>query len=237
MNLGFMQPYFVPYLGYFDLIQQTDEWVFFDSAQFIRRGWVNRNRILKQGGGWSYITVPVQHAPLSTSIRDIAIDDDQTWRQRILAQFDVLRPHAPFFTPVRDLLADALRAPTPSLAELNIGLIERVCAYLSIARRMHRFSALPPSGVEVAAAGDWALHLCSALGATGYLNPPGGTALYDPTVFAAHGITLRIQNFAPMPYPTPGFEAVENLSILDVLAWNPPAAVRAHLAAQPRYFS
>ncbi len=236
MKLGLMQPYFLPYLGYFDLIRQTDEWVFFDTAQYIRRGWVNRNRLTKQGGGWAYITVPVQHAPLQTAINKILTDDSQPWPSRILAQFDVLRGSSPFHKPVRAILAAAIEMSFTSIAELNIRLTAAYCAYLGLPLRMRRLSELPLGQMSVSEPGDWALRLCLELGADGYLNPPGGRDLYDPARFASHGIRLEIQSFRPMLYATPGFEFVENLSIIDVLAWNDPRAVMEHLDRQPKYF-
>ncbi|MFN8710728.1 MAG: WbqC family protein, partial [Planctomyces sp.] len=75
MRLGMMQPYFFPYVGYFSLIHATDHWVVFDSAQYIRRGWVNRNRILSTGESpWKYIRIPVQHSDMETRISEILID-------------------------------------------------------------------------------------------------------------------------------------------------------------------
>ena len=242
MKLGFMQPYFLPYLGYFDLIRQTDEWVFFDSAQYIRRqgtqrGWVNRNRVLKQGGGWAYITVPVQHAPLHTPINRIILDNTQAWSARILAQFDVIRKAAPFHEPIRTILANAIGESFPSIAELNTRLISDCCSYLGIPFHARRVSELSFDSAMVEEPGDWALHLCKALGADCYLNPPGGRDLYDPVKFVDHGIRLEIQSFRPIIYATPGFEFVENLSILDVLAWNEPCTVLEHLDRQPKYFT
>lgn len=236
MNLGLMQPYFVPYLGYFDLIRQTDRWIIFDSAQYIRRGWVNRNRVHKQSGGWAYVTVPVKYAPLETPIRQIAPDNSQEWVDRILAQFDALQP-APFHAAVRELLAPALRRNHASLAELNAELIAGVCAYLEIPFRARRLSELQLDLGPIHEPGDWALQLCRTLGADGYLNPAGGRDLYSNERFRAAGVKLAIQEFTPFVYPVAaGFTFEPNLSILDVLAWNSPAAVRHHLDAQPRYF-
>lgn len=234
MTLGFMQPYFVPYLGYFDLIRQTDEWVVFDTAQYIRRGWVNRNRVLKAGGGISYITVPVRYAPLETPIADIQVDDGQPWRARILAQFDVIRSRAPYFEPVRALLEATFQEPNTSLGRINLVLLGKCCAYLGIPFRPRLFSSLNISADLIEGPGDWALQVCRTLGANEYLNPVGGRTLYDPQRFALSGVKLRIQQFVPMRYDTPGYSREDNLSILDVLAWNNPAAVIAHLDGQPR---
>ena len=97
MRLGIMQPYFLPYLGYFDLIRNTDRWIVFDTPQHIRHGWVSRNRILHPTAGWQYILVPLQGHSHKTAIRDILINDASPWRQRILGQLEHYRRRAPHF--------------------------------------------------------------------------------------------------------------------------------------------
>ncbi len=126
MRLGMMQPYFFLYAGYFSLIHATDQWVVFDSAQYIRRAWVNRNRIQCEGKDpWSYIRVPVEHAPRSTPISQIRIDQKQPWTDQLQGQLDVYRlRRAPFFSTVSDWLAIALdSAVTESSGQLSKLLI------------------------------------------------------------------------------------------------------------------
>ena len=72
MKIAIMQPYFFPYIGYWKLIHAVDRFVTFDDAQYIRHGWVNRNRILKPGGGWQYIVVPLTKHSLTESIKNVA---------------------------------------------------------------------------------------------------------------------------------------------------------------------
>ena len=87
MKLGIMQPYFLPYIGYFSIIKHTDEFILFDSVQFIRHGWIERNRILKQSGGWQYIQVPIiKNNGRETLIKDIRINNTDNWKTKILAQ-------------------------------------------------------------------------------------------------------------------------------------------------------
>ena len=83
-----MQPYFFPYLGYFHLINSVDEWIIFDTPQYIRHGWVNRNRILHPKSGWLYITVPLVKHPQNTPINEIKIANQKDWKRLILAQLN-----------------------------------------------------------------------------------------------------------------------------------------------------
>ena len=79
MKVGIMQPYFFPYLGYFDLINRVDKWIVFDTPQYIRHGWVNRNRILHPHQGWQYIVVPLKKHDRDTSINQIETADPTEW--------------------------------------------------------------------------------------------------------------------------------------------------------------
>lgn len=86
-----MQPYFFPYIGYFSLIKNTDHFVFFDTPQYIRKGWINRNRIIAGGGKDVYITVPVERAPRDTAIKDIKINNNEKWQEKIRGQLSIYK--------------------------------------------------------------------------------------------------------------------------------------------------
>ena len=88
MKLGIMQPYFIPYIGYYQLINYVDKWVVFDIVQYIRHGWINRNRILKPGEGWQYIVVPLQNHRRETLIKDVFISEKTDWKDRIFRQME-----------------------------------------------------------------------------------------------------------------------------------------------------
>jgi hypothetical protein len=229
MKLGLMQPYFFPYLGYFDLIYQTDLWIVFDTVQYIRRGWMNRNRVLHPHQGWQYITVPVRKHPRHTPIRAIRIADDLPWRQKIMGQLQHYRKHAPYFSQTMDLVTSCLESHETSLARLNVRCLQRVCEYLDLDFNVRFLSEMNLQLGPINAPDDWALQIALALGAEEYVNPPGGEGLYDAQKFADAGVKLTIRHLPPMEYACPGYEFIPNLSIIDVLMWNDPAQVRAHL--------
>jgi len=104
MKLAIMQPYFFLYLGYFSLIKHTDKFILFDIVQFIRHGWIERNRILKPSEGWQYFRVPLQKHPRETKIKDILIDNDQAWKEIILAQLQHYKKSAPYYLNVIGIL-------------------------------------------------------------------------------------------------------------------------------------
>jgi hypothetical protein len=236
MRLGIMQPYFFPYLGYFELIRRTDQWIVFDTAQYIRHGWVNRNRILHPTEGWQYIIVPLRKHAVQTPIRDIRVNDDIAWRARILGQLDRYR-RAPHFASVRRLVEDCLDNDESSLARLNAQILARTCRYLGIPFRARFLSDLALDLPQIRGPGDWALRISERLGATEYVNPPGGRELFDPSAFARAGIALTFLDLPPLTYSCPGFSFEPGLSIVDVLMWNAPGQVVEFMerhAALPR---
>lgn len=86
-SLALMQPYFFPYLGYFSLIAASDIFVVFDNAQYIKGGWINKNRIAgHQKQGWAYINIPTQKFAHENSIKDIRMAEQSDWRSRIFNQ-------------------------------------------------------------------------------------------------------------------------------------------------------
>ena len=230
--LGLMQPYFFPYLGYFALIERTTHWVVFDTAQYIRNGWVNRNRILHPTSGWRYVTIPVAKMPHDTPIREVGISPRFADGRRILGQLEHYRSGAPYFGAVRDLVAECLASGEASLSRLNVAALARVSDYLGISFAFEYFSEMDLELGEVGGPWDWALRIGQAMGAHEYVNPPGAGDRFDRTSFSEAGIELTICDLPPMIYDTPGYTFEPGLSIIDVLMWNAPQAVRAYLESR-----
>lgn len=229
MTLGIMQPYFFPYLGYYQLVFAAEQGIFFDTAQYRRKSWMNRNRVLHPTQGWQYLSVPV-HAPLGTSIGAARIADKATALRRIQGQLRHYRGKAPYFAPVMDLLENAFEASAgSSIAELNRRSVTVVCDYLGFPCRWKACSELALTLPPIEHPGQWALEIADALEATRYINAPGGRHLFRSQEWVERGIELRFLQPAPLAYDTKPYAFEENLSILDVLMWNHPDAVAAHL--------
>ena len=229
MKLGVMQPYFFPYLGYFDLIHQTDKWIVCDTVQYIRHGWINRNRILHPEQGWQYVVVPVKSHPLSAPIGEIEIADNEPWQRLILEQLQHYKKRAPHFEETMSLVERGVYSENASIVRLTVNCLRLVCQYLGIEFGCELFSEMNLDIGPVDGPADWALRISEALGADEYVNPPGGVALYDPEDFRSAGITLTIRHLPPLEYECDGYEFVPNLSIIDLLMWNSPEQIKAHL--------
>jgi len=229
MKLAAMQPYFLPYLGQFDLLHQVDLWVVFDVAQYIRHGWVNRNRVLHPVAGWQYIIVPVQKHSYQVPINQIEVAGQEDWQTRIFRQLEHYHGTAPYYTDVIAFLGAHLDCEDGRLSSLNVRLFRAVSRWLGIETPIVVFSE---SGVSLDGAHgpeNLALSLCKAFGAEDYLNPPGGRDLYNPAHFLEWGIQLEIQEYSPLIYPCGPYVFEPNLSILDVMMWNSPEQVKHYL--------
>lgn len=224
-----MQPYFFPYLGYFDLINCTDHWVVFDTAQYIRHGWVNRNRILHPKQGWQYIIAPLQKHAHGASIQDISVSLEAAWRERILGQIHHYARRAPYYSLTRDLVEECLAVQDSSLAKLNTAILARICRYLGVAFDHKMFSDMKLVLGPIDGPGDWALRISQAVGASDYVNPPGGEGIFDRAKFEAAGIRLFLRNLPRLEYATNGYAFEPDLSIIDVLMWNEPSVIKRHL--------
>ena len=87
-KVGIMQPYFFPYLGYYSLIAHTDQFILFDGVQFMRHGWIERNRILKPNEGWQYVAAPLEKFPFGTKIRHVKVRQAEDWKGKLLRQLE-----------------------------------------------------------------------------------------------------------------------------------------------------
>lgn len=228
MRLGLMQPYFFPYIGYFELIHRTDRWGVFDIVKYNRKSWMSRNRILHPTSGWQYVTVPVRHAPRETLIRDVCVVSRRETRDRILGQLEHYRRRAPYFRQVCDLVKDGFdRGTSPRLVDLNVDTLSATCARLGIDFTPEYASRLDLPLTRVEHPGRWALEICRELGATDYLNPPGGYGIFRPEEWRESGIGLAFTNLPDLRYTCAPYSFCENLSILDVLMWLRPEDARA----------
>lgn len=230
MILGIMQPYFFPYLGYFDLINRCDLWLVFDIVQFTNKSWITRNRIHHPTEGWQYINVPVRKHNRDTIINDIRLRDPESALSRIQGQLSHYKKFAPFFKEVHRLIqASFWQLSTDSLVELNINCLKQVCRYIDVPFRYKRYSELRLNLPPISHPGQWALEISHLLRAKKYINPPGGRALLDVNEFEGRGIDIEFTQVPDFKYECSPYEFIDSLSIIDILMWCPPGEVKEEL--------
>lgn len=229
MRLGIMQPYFFPYLGYISLIKHSDKFILFDTAQFIRHGWIERNRILKPGGGWQYISVPLVKHSQKTPINKIEINNGTDWKEKILSQM-VHYKKAPYYGMVMNLLQEVFEQEYTDIVSLNKEALEQVCTYLKIKTDIMVFSKMNLSIDEASEPDEWALNICKAIsGANEYWNPPGGMEFFDVNKYLNSGIDIKFQKVNLHPYYQGKYNFEVGLSIIDVMMYNSPDKINEML--------
>ena len=220
MKLAIMQPYFFPYIGYWQLIHAADRFVLFDDAQYMRHGWINRNRILKPGGGWQYILVPLKKHPLTESIKNVKAHSDKQWKELIIGQLAHYKKRARYFDVTNELVKEILYGnDKQSIAAINFSIIKNVCAYLGMNKEIIQSSEQNLDYANVGDSGEWALRIAEQMGAAEYINPAAGEELFDREKFATSNIDLSFLKSEEVIYSQHGiFESF--LSIIDVLMFN-----------------
>jgi hypothetical protein len=229
MKLAIMQPYFFPYVGYFQLIGAVDKFVFYDDVNFIKNGWINRNR-LYLAGDVRYITVPLSGASPFEKINQVAVLPGDGWRQKMLESVRHSYSKAPHFEVVNELLSSVVLANEHRIGELAKKSVIAVCDYLGLQTEFVMTSV--DYANESLSGTERVLDICAREGARDYINLPGGRALYDDGVFRNRGLALHFIQPRLTPYKqfSPEFEA--GLSMLDVLMFNSSDAVASMLCEQ-----
>lgn len=226
MRVAIMQPYFLPYIGYFQLINAVDTFVIYDNIQYTKKGWINRNRYLVNGEPADF-TLPLKKDSDFLDIRDRRIADDFD-RKKLLNKLREAYRKAPCFEQVFPLLEGIISNPEPNLFRFIHHSVTEVCRALAIQTKVIVSSTLDMD--HTLRSQDRVLATCEHLGAKTYINAIGGMELYAKDAFASRGIDLRFIRALPMEYPQLGRAFVPWLSIADVMMFNPPGRIQGMLS-------
>ena len=231
MNVAMMQPTFLPWQGFFELIYRSDRFVFCDDYQFSHYSYHHRNRLFLTADRVHWYTIPVEaKESIERPLNQVRIADRLPWRRKMWQQIRHNYCAAPFFRELSPRLEQWLLAPAESLAAQNISFIRMACDMMGIQREF-RLSSSRPSDVSrsqrIVDLLRWcdAAHFLSAQGSFGYMKADG--------VLPVEGIEIRFQDYQPKPYPQVGSrkEFVPYLSVLDALLNVGPDATLALIAA------
>jgi hypothetical protein len=222
-TIAIMQPYFLPYIGYFQLMATVDKFVIFDDVNFIPRGWINRNRLLLNGTAHTF-TVPLRGASPNKLIYEIELDDEQGWRKKLLRTIQQAYGRAPYYPQVSALLENLINYPSIRLDDFLLNSLHEIVRYLSLeveivsTSRSYKNAHLKGQ--------DRILDICRQERANKYINPIGGISLYDHASFSKRELSLYFLRSRPISYPQGKKEHVAWLSIMDVLMFNEPADIQ-----------
>ena len=217
MKLAIMQPYLFPYLGYFQLAAAVDKFVFYDDVNYIKNGWINRNR-LSLAGEVRYITIPLAGASSFLKINQILVQKHSLWQRKIIESVRHSYSKAPKFTDVSNLFSEVLLADECCISEIAKRSVVAVSRYLGLKTQFVMSSSRYGNAHYVGS--DRVLDICQQENATNYYNLPGGKNLYNDEMFHANGITLRFIKPNLGLYRQFSGEFIPGLSIIDVLMFN-----------------
>jgi WbqC-like protein family len=217
MRLAIMQPYFFPYIGYFQLIAAVDLFIVYDNIKYTKKGWINRNRMLQNGKDVMF-SLPLKSDSdnLDVCERELAADFN---RDKLLNQFNGAYRRAPYFTQTFPLVEQIVRYEDKNLFRFLHHSIVRTCEHLGITTEI-RISSRIAIDHDLKNQ-DKVLALCAAVGARTYMNAIGGRELYSKEAFQEKGIDLKFIQSKPFEYAQLGDAFVPWLSIIDVMMFNP----------------
>lgn len=215
MKLGIMQPYFMPYIGYFQLMKAVDKYVVYDDVNYIKGGWANRNHILINGEKEMF-TVTLQKASQNKLLNEIVIGDDF---KKLMKTLQMNYSRAINFDQTMVLMERIISFPNKQLAVFIANSFREILSYLSVETEILMSSEIPKD--NSLRGKDKIIQICEILGADTYYNAVGGKNLYDQEEFREHGITLNFVDSLPQVYSQLHTrEFVSGLSMVDVLMNN-----------------
>lgn len=213
VRVAIMQPYFLPYIGYWQLMHHVDIFVVYDDIEYTKKGWINRNRFLLNGQP-EIFSLPLKKDSVFLDVRERQLSEVfSVEKVKLMRRLEAAYRNAANFQEGKSLLDDIFASVETNLFRFIYQSIEHVRARLGMTNQLIVSSTL---GIPRQLKGqDRVIATCKALGATDYINPIGGFDLYNEQDFRHEGISLHFQRVRPLKYQQFHYEFVPNLTILD----------------------
>ncbi|KUG09613.1 WbqC family protein [Solirubrum puertoriconensis] len=224
MRVAIMQPYLFPYVGYFQLLHRADVFVLLDDVAYIKKGWINRNRILVNGSEYLF-TIPIASGSQNKLIKDTHLHADDKSLGKLLITIRQAYSAAPEMARVLPLIEQVLLAPESDITTLVGHSLKLINDYVGAPMPLVRSSEIEKNNQLTGQ--SRVIEICQRLGATEYVNASGGASLYSHSEFAQAGIVLQFLQPVLQPYPQGTNAFVPGLSIIDVLMHNTAEQVRS----------
>lgn len=227
MRVAVMQPYFMPYIGYFQLIKAVDKFIIYDDVNYIKQGWINRNNILLNGKSYLF-SIPLKDASSFKKINDIEINQElfPKWKIKFFKTLELAYKKAPFYTNIIPILEELLDCPNKINDLIYVSLL-KICNYLGIVTHIEKSSTIYQNS-ELSKE-ERLIDICKKENADTYINPLGGQDLYDKEYFAKNNVKLFFIKSNKDNYIQFGDSFIPWLSIIDILMFNSPQKTREML--------
>lgn len=233
-NIAIMQPYFFPYLGYFQLINYSDEFILYGNVTFRKKSFITRNHIMDVNGRQEDIKVFVKKASSNSSIKSIHIAEGD-WKKKLSKKVQTLYSRSSYFDEIYPTIKECIESNCDSLHKYNADSIQKICNLLAINttvttehQHLDYIEDLLEPSQSLPVSSQRVIHICREIGATTYINPEGGVDLYDKTMFAKEGLTLKFFK-ASLDKVVEKREYNRYVSIIDILMHNGIEGTKAML--------
>lgn len=210
-----MQPTFLPWAGYFNLMLQADDFVFLDDVQLEKQSWQTRNRLIVNGEV-KWISLPVRHLSHEQKIYKTELHPVFNWKDKLIRTFEMNYSRHPHYQAARKIIDLIATSTSTNLASINKTIIASIASHLELKTRLHSSSELTVNGTRSARL----LSICKHLNADEYLSPLGSEGYLVKDQFDQNtSVTLRFQNYEPLHYSQKNSaQFISKLSILDVIS-------------------
>jgi len=226
MKLAIMQPYFLPYIGYFQLIKAVDKFIIYDDVNFIKKGWINRNNLLIDGQPFLF-SVPLIKASQNRKINKIKMVESQEWQRKLSMSINMNYKEAPYFHEASSLIEEIFRYKANNISDYVTNALKVICQYLGITTEI-----IPSSTIyrnSELKGENRIIDICLKESASIYINASGGKKLYHETSFLENNIELKFINGELPIYRQFEHDFIGGLSILDVLMFNSRKNIEAFI--------
>ena len=224
-KIAIMQPYFFPYIGYWQLINAVDIFILYDDVNFIKKGWINRNNILLNKRD-HLITIPLLNVSQNKHINECMVSDDYKTIDNIIKTINLAYKKAPYYNLVFPSIEEIIKTKG-SISDLVLKSVLWIKEYLDIDTEIILSSSIDKNN-ELKGQ-DKIIEIVKKLNGNHYINAIGGQELYDKEIFNNNGIKLNFIKMKEIKYKQFNNEFVPNLSIIDVLMFNSPEKIREML--------
>lgn len=226
--VAIMQPYIFPYVGYMNLVFASDTFVFYDDVNFIKRGWINRNRIILSGAPYRFV-IPLCHSTQNRLIKDIELKDLHVFTEKFIGQIYSSYKGSTYFKQALEYLEGVLYCKTSHISDLAEKSVRNFFDYLDIEKKFMKSSANFSKTVNLKGK-DRLAAITKELGSSCYLNAEGGASLYSKSDFRRHGISLFYVNPLILSYNQCNSGSfVGRLSIIDLMMNLSKKGLRRHI--------
>ena len=223
-----MQPYIFPYIGYFQLIHSVDTFVFYDDVNFIKRGWINRNKILVNNKAFLF-TIPLIKASQNKLINETLVDYNQNWAKKILFTIEQNYKRAPYFKEPFRLVNEVFLENNNDISSLAISSVKGVSRYLGLDVLFEKSSSKYSKSKHLSKA-DRLIFITKQNESVNYINFSSGEDLYDKDYFKKANLNLKFITNNLVQYQQFSNAFISDLSIIDVLMFNSKKKIRRMLS-------